>query len=314
MTAKITIIVLNWNNAPDTLECLKSLEHLRYPADIVVVDNRSTDDSVSLIRQRFPGMMLLETRQNLGYAGGNNCGIRYSLDHDAEYVCVLNNDVQVDPDFLAPLVNALEQDEQVGIVTPLVAAMDEPDRVWALGQAIDWRTGSVTRVHAGEGVSSWQAHAPVEEDIASGTAMLVKREVLERVGLMDEAFYLYYEETDWCLRMRKAGYKILAVPASIVWHAVSRTLGPSSPVIDYYMLRNHLRFIGRHWSGAARLRILASTLLENLRVIAAYTAKPYGGKRLPHRNARLLALRDALLGRWGKMGADVATVCYPGKP
>jgi GT2 family glycosyltransferase len=109
--------------------------------------------------------------------------------------------------------------------------------------------------------------------------------------------------------VKKAGYKILAVPASLVWHAVSGTLGQSSPVVDYYMLRNHLRLIVRHWTGFARWRILSVTILEDLRVIATYTVKPWGGKRLPHRNARVLALRDAMQGRWGKMGQDVVAVC-----
>jgi GT2 family glycosyltransferase len=113
--------------------------------------------------------------------------------------------------------------------------------------------------------------------------------------------------------VRQAGYKIMAVPASIVWHAVSSTLGKASPAIDYYMLRNHLRLVARHWSGAARLRILVSTLSEELHDILAYSVKPWGGKRLPHRNARLLALRDALLGRWGKMGPDVVAACTPNR-
>jgi GT2 family glycosyltransferase len=305
------ILVLNWNNAPDTLECLKSLEHLNCPADVVVVDNGSTDDSVVLIQQQFPNRALLETRENLGYAGGNNFGIQYALDHGAKYVCILNNDVIVDPDCFAPLAIALEQDAQVGVVTPLVAEMNEPDKVWALGQEVNWQTSLVTRIHAGESAPMLRSHPPIEVDAASGTVMMIKREVFEHVGLLDESFYLYHEETDWCLRARQAGYKILAVPASLAWHAVSGTLGQTSPVVDYYMLRNHLRLIARHWTGTARLRILASTVLENLRIIAAYTAKPWGGKRLPHRNARVLALRDALLGRWGKMGTDVVAVCYP---
>jgi GT2 family glycosyltransferase len=144
--------------------------------------------------------------------------------------------------------------------------------------------------------------------------MLVRREVFERVGLLDEAFYLYFEEADWCLRVRRSGYRILAVPSSLAWHRVSATLGPTSPVIDYYMLRNHLRFIACHWSGMARLLFLGRTIGRNLLTIAAYTLKPQQGQRLSHRNARLLALRDAALGRWGRMGLDVEAVCQSASP
>lgn len=141
--------------------------------------------------------------------------------------------------------------------------------------------------------------------------MLVKREVFQRVGLLDESYFLYFEETDWCLNVRKAGYRILAVPGSVVWHKVSAALGATSPVIDYYMLRNHLQLVNRHWSGVNRHYLLLRTVLRNLATVAAYTANSRQGERTPHRNARLFALRDAALGRTGKMGPDVAEACSP---
>ncbi len=310
----VALIILNWNNAPDTLACLDSVSRLDYPNyHVLAVDNGSTDDSVACIRAAYPGIELLETGENLGYAGGNNVGIRHALVREAEYLCILNNDVVVAPDFLPPLLSALRDGPQVGVATPLVAEMREPERVWALGSQVDWRTGTVRRLHAGGSVQALRQSAPFAVDAAAGAAMLVRNDVFQRVGFMDESFYLYYEETDWCLRVQRAGYRIVAVPASVVWHKVSATLGDTSPVIDYYMLRNQLRFISRHWRGGSRLRILGQTILRQLLAVAAYTVKPHGGRRLPHRTARLLALRDALLGRWGKMGADVAKICYPSR-
>jgi GT2 family glycosyltransferase len=303
---------LNWNNAPDTIGCLESVSRLNYHNyHVLVVDNGSTDGTVQAIRHRFPSVSMLENGANLGYAGGNNAGIRQALAQGAEYVCILNNDVTVAPDFLSRLLDALEEDDAAGVATPLVAEMANPDRVWALGVMVDARTGTGTRLHVGERLQNREVDQPAEVDVASGAAMLVKRQVFERVGLLDEAFYLYYEETDWCFQVRRAGYRILAVPTSVVWHKVSATLGQTSPVIDYYMLRNHLRLISRHWSGVSQLWLMTRTILRNLITIAAYTAKPHSGKRLPHRNARLLALRDAALGRWGTMGPDVEAVCYP---
>lgn len=313
MTSEVSIIVLNWNNAPDTIACLRSLQRLHGSPrhHVIVVDNGSNDGSAQTIRQTLPDVLLLETGRNLGYAGGNNYGIRYALAQGAGYFCILNNDVTVAPDFLTPMLAAFQTYEGVGITTPLIAEMAKPDQTWELGTALNRQTGIVSRLHGGEPVSALQTLAPFAVDIASGAAMLARREVFERVGLLDEGFFLYYEETDWCLAVQRAGYKILAVPSAMVWHKVSATVGQTSPLTDYYMLRNHLRLISRHWSGPARWRLLASTTLRNLLTIAAYTAKPHGGRRLPHRNARVLALRDAALQRWGQMGADVAAICFP---
>jgi len=262
---------------------------------------------VARIRADFPDAPILEVGANLGYAGGNNAGIRQALAAGAEAVCILNNDVTVEPGFLPPLLAALASGPDVGIVTPLVAeGSGDGGQVWALGSAVNWRIAEVNRLHVGEAVAAWRQRGPFEIEIASGAAMLVKREVFERVGFMDEDFFLYFEEVDWCLTVRRAGYRILAVPASVVRHKVSAALGTSSPLIDYYMLRNHLRFIGRHWHGPRRGWLQARVVLRNLLTVAAYTAKPHGGQRTSNRDARLRALRDAMLGRWGKVGPDVA--------
>lgn len=312
MQPSVAIVVLNWNNARDTVSCLDSLARLDYPNPwIIVVDNGSTDDSVARIRARFPAVTIIETGANLGYAGGNNVGIRHALAAGAEAVCILNNDVIVEPGFLDPLLAALQSGPDVGIVTPLVAeGTGDGGRVWALGSTVNRRTAEVTRQYAGEPVDAWRWCEPFAVEIASGAAMLVRREVFKRVGLMDEDFFLYFEEVDWCLKVRQAGYRILAVPASVVWHKVSATLGTTSPVIDYYMLRNHLRLIGRHWRGPQRIALLARIVLRNLLTIAAYTAKPHGGRRIPNRDARLLALRDATLGRWGAMKPNAGNAIH----
>jgi GT2 family glycosyltransferase len=317
MMPQLAIVVLAWNQRDLTLECLASLAALDHPAgqlQIVVVDNGSTDGTARAVREAYPAVTVLETGENLGYAGGNNVGIRYALDRGADLVCILNNDVTVAPGFCAPLLSVLRRGGGAGVVTPLIADMAQPERVWALGSMVDQRRGLVRRLHVDEPVSALRTAEPFEVDVASGAAMLVRREVFERVGLLDEAFYLYFEETDWCLRVRRSGYQILAVPSSVVWHKVSATLGQTSPVIDYYMLRNHLHLVVRHWFGMARLQLLGRTIARNLLTIAAYTLKPQHGQRLPHRNARLLALRDAALGRWGKMGPDVAAVCHSVSP
>jgi hypothetical protein len=277
---------------------------------VAVVDNGSSDDPTETIRDLYPRVRVIRNASNLGYAGGNNVGIRYALAQGADYICILNNDVTVEKGFVLALLSVLQSNSKIGVVTPLIASMEQPEQVWALGSAVNRKSGVVNRLHVGENVSEWGKRTPFAVDSASGAAMLIKREVLENVGLMDEDFFLYFEETDWCLQVRKAGYRIIAVPSSVVYHKVSATLGASSPVIDYYMLRNHLRFVARHWSVLIRWHLQGGIVLRNLATIAAYTAKPHDGSRIPNRNARLFALCDALLGRWGKMGADVEKACY----
>lgn len=302
MNPTVAIVVLNWNNARDSIACFDSLAQLNYPNPwIIAVDNGSSDNSVAEIQAAHPDITLLETGTNLGYAGGNNVGIRHALTSGVEAVCILNNDVAVAPDFLHPLLDALYSQANVGIATPLVAEhATEGELVWALGAKVNWSTAAITRQHAGLSVDLWRRCVPFEVDIASGAAMLVKSDVFKRVGLMDESFFLYFEEVDWSLKVRQLGYRILAVPSSVVWHKVSATLGTSSPIIDYYMLRNHLLLISRHWSGANRCYLCSRVAMRNLITVAAYTVKSQGGRRIPHRNARLLALRDAVLGNWGK--------------
>jgi GT2 family glycosyltransferase len=308
----VAIIILNWNNAADSLACLDPVSRLAYDNyEVILVDNGSADGTVRAVREHYPAVTVLENPENLGFAGGNNVGIRYALARGSDLICILNNDVIVTPDFLRPLAAVCQDQAQVGAVTPLLADMANPERVWALGAALDWRTATTTRLHAGEAIQTHLTRGPFEVGIAPGAALLFKREVIARVGLLDEKFFLYYEETDWCLRLRRAGYRILAVPASLVWHKVSATLGQTSPLVGYYMARNQLRFIGRNRSGLARLRLLGRAVLNNARTIAAFTLKSHGGQRLPQRNARLLALRDAALGRWGQLGPDVAGICGP---
>lgn len=313
----VAIVVLTWNQRDLTLACLNPLAQISHSDDkpcIIVVDNGSTDDTATAVRRYFPEVVVLETGTNLGYAGGNNAGIRHALALGADVVCILNNDVIVEPDFLKPLLAALSSEPNAGIVTPLIAEQTaNSGRVWALGSTVDWYTAAVSRQYAGEPVDTLRRNPPFDVEIASGATMLIKREVFEQVGLMDEDFFLYFEEVDWCLRVRQGGYRILAVPASVVWHKISATLGTTSPVIDYYMLRNHLRLIGRHWQGRTRVYLQMRIVFLNMLTIAAYTAKPHGGRRIPNRNARLMALRDAMLGRWGKMGPDVARICYPNR-
>lgn len=303
----VYVVVLNWNQCALTLACLESLLAVDFPQDllnVLLVDNASTDGTPEQVRERFPAVAVVQNQHNLGYAGGNNVGIRIALEKGAQFVCLLNNDVTVTPGFLLPLLIELQQHGDVGAVTPLVMEQSGSEPVGVLGSLVDRRTAEVHHVRGAEAATAASSGQPATVDAVHGAAMLARRDAFERAGLLDEAYYLYYEETDWCLRVQEAGYRIVAVPASVVWHRGSATLGSTSLALEYYMNRNQLRFIARHWSGMRGLLILGCAVLRQALTIAAYSVKPHGGQRVPCRNARLRALRDAILGRWGPMGSD----------
>lgn len=294
----VAIIVLNWNNADDTLACLRSVTALDYPAEcltVIVVDNGSTDDSVARICASFPQVMLLETGANLGYAGGNNVGVRYALEHDVEAVLILNNDIIVAPDFLQPLVDAALLSPELAIVTSAVCDMAHRDVVWALGANIDWRDGSPVRLHCGESYETWRGMPPYQVGYAAGSAMLAPRRVWEVAGLIDESYFLYYEDTDWCMGAQRAGFRVLAVPNSVVWHDVNAQQGRGSAAVTYYMTRNSLWFLRRNLPpGQQRMAMLRVVLRAGWHVLGDIK-----NGQAARAMARLQGLRDYALGRIG---------------
>ena len=297
-----------------TLDCLESLRGLDHPPDrlnTIVVDNGSTDGTSEDIRAHYPSVTVLKNRENLGFAEGNNVGIRHALGDAPDYVMLLNNDTILDPSMLTELLAVVESDPTVGAVGPKMLYSEQPDVIWCAGSSIDWPTGDAVRLQA-EQRDTGADEGPREVEFITACAICLRREVIEEIGLLDRRFFIYYEEADWCLRARAAGWRILYVPAARLWHKVSAAMGTTSPATEYYMARNVLLFLAKHRRGVARLYSLILAVASHLRITAAYTAKPHGGQRIPNRDARLMALHDAVLGHWGKMGTDVAALCYPG--
>lgn len=310
----VIVIVLNWNNALDTIECLRSLRNDAYPnKKIVVVDNGSTDDSAPRIRAAYPDIELIETGENLGYAEGNNVGIRHALGRQPDYFLVLNNDTELATDFLSQLVAEAESDPSIGVVGPKMYFFDPLDMVFAAGSLVKWNEGSVEQ----RGI--WQRESqvgplcsqrPEDVDFIIGCGVLFRSEMLTRIGLYDSRYFLNYEDVDICIRARRAGYRVRYTPRAVLYHKVSATLGLASARNTYYMTRNALLFFSVHLRGWRRWRTLARIVIRNLGHIAVWTLKPqYRQIARAKRDANLLALRDALLGRFGPMGPDVEAVC-----
>jgi GT2 family glycosyltransferase len=246
----VYIIVLSWNGKADTLECLESIQNLAYPnAKILVVDNASEDGTAETVRSLFPWVELICNDSNLRFAGGNNVGIRYSLKRAADYVLLLNNDTVVDRDFLTQLVQKAEEQKQIGIVGPKVYYFGESKRIWFAGGRIEWWKGWISHIGIRE-ADECQYDIVKSVDYITGCCMLVKREVIRAVGTLDEKFHLYGEDVDWCIRARQAGFKVVYVPSSHIWHKVSTSSGGQlSWFKNWNKLKSRLRLMSlyAHW-------------------------------------------------------------------
>ncbi|MFN8062091.1 MAG: glycosyltransferase family 2 protein [Vicinamibacterales bacterium] len=292
----VACVVLNSSRRDDTLECLRSLVGGTYgDVSIEVLDCQSTDGSVEAIREAFPQVSVVELAENLGYAGNNNVGIRRAVARGADWVFVLNEDTVLAPDCLETLV-AAAGDPSVGIVGPMVYHHDEPGVIQSAGGLLDARWAES---HRGQNEDDRGQYADVTAvDWISGCAILVRREVVEAVGVIDERFFIYWEETEWCIRARKAGWTILHVPAARIWHkGVQRDYRPK-PSVTYYSTRNRLLALSTHRAPFAA-RALAWTQI--LRTLASWSVRPKWRHKREHRHAMWRGVVDFLSGRAGRM-------------
>ena len=257
---EVSIIILNWNGLEDTIECLESLKKITYTNyEVIVVDNGSQGDDTSVLQEKFGDYIhLIRNDKNYGYTGGNNIGIRYALkDSSPDYFLILNNDTVVDPDFLGQMIKVAESDASIGIVGPKVYYYDFPSRIQSAGARINMKTSQNSLIGIGQ-VDTGQYDLQQEVDYVSGCCLLTKKELIQKVGLFDESYFCYWDETDYCARAREAGYKIVYAPHAKIWHKKSVILKPwyktlhrgeqadALPYSLYFMTRNNFKFMKKH--------------------------------------------------------------------
>ncbi len=259
----VWIVVLNWNGLADTLACLESLRRLHYSnRRILVVDNASTDGSVAALRHTAVSreLELIESDKNLGYAGGNNLGIRYALEHGADFVLVLNNDATVDPALLDELIAAAARYPDAGCFGPWIYYMNDPDRLWFTRSEWDPSVSAFSAPDKGC-LASEVSREAARSDYVCGAALFFRAGVARRIGLFDERFFLVYEDSDWCFRARRAGFECVAVPSARVWHKVGTSFtSEASPLRTYFSTRNKLLWAEKNLSRGAWWRILRGAL------------------------------------------------------
>lgn len=240
---RVAVVVLNWNGWKDTLSCLESLKRLDYPDfHLIVVDNASSDDSVARIRLAMPDVELLQTGANLGFGGGCNAGIRHALGKqgkgaDYDYVWLVNSDAVADRGALSALVRLADENVALGSVGSVVYERDQPGKVQLWG-------GARVNLWTGRSRHLLVSGSP---DFISGASLLLRRTALEDVGLFDQqAFFMYWEDTDIHFRLRKAGWQLAVAGDSTLWHKQSASLGKKSPLLDEYFVRSGVRFLKKH--------------------------------------------------------------------
>ena len=311
--SKVSIIVLNWNNWMDTIECLESLFRIDYASyDVIVVDNGSTNESVKKIREYCEGkiavnskffkyepnskpievieytkeeaekvkevplssnrrLILIKNDKNYGFAGGNNVGIRFALRTlRPDYILLLNNDTVVDRDFLKELVKVMESDKEIGIAGPKIYYYEykgRSDVISFTGEDIIPEKGLGKRYGCGE-IDCGQWDKQMEVDRLEGSCMLIRREVFEKIGLLDEEYFLYWEETDFCIRTKKAGFKNVYCPKARIWHKIGGSWQDEAPI--YYFTRNTFLFIAKNFPEKYRNFLLYFTLYRFWRTAAYY--------------------------------------------
>ncbi len=243
----VYIIVLTWNGKNDTLECLESLSKINYfNHKILVVDNASNDGTKEAVKSKYPDVEYIYNLKNLRYAGGNNIGIDYALNNHADYILLLNNDTIVEPNFLKHLINTAESNPINGIIGPKIFYYAQKNLIWYAGGKIEWWKGWI--YHRGiRELDNEKYSFKIETDFVTGCCILIKRNVIEKIGKLNENYYMYGEDVDFCIRASRAGFKIWFEPEAKVWHKISvSTGGHFSWFKNYNKLKSQLKIFSRY--------------------------------------------------------------------
>lgn len=303
----VHIVLINWNSVADTLECLDSLMKQDYPSSrIIVVDNASRDDEASVIEHAHPSVTVLRQQANLGFCGGNNVGIKHALAAGADYVLVLNNDTIVPPSMISRLVRVSQEIPNVGAVSPLILCYPETDLVWYAGSF--WEAETATFRHPLQYRSIEELRcgdSPFMSQYACGCGLLVSANVLREVGLMDERYFAYYDEADWCCRMKNAGLMSYVVPTATLYHKVSKAT--STALVTYFTARNRLLWMKENLSWRERVRshpYLFKEVLWNILNIFGFPFKRKYKSAIESR-VMLMAIRDFWRRSFGAPSAKI---------
>ncbi|MBF8263541.1 MAG: Glycosyltransferase family 2 protein [Parachlamydiales bacterium] len=262
---KVLILILNWNGKSDTLECLASLSAAS-PKPLfstLIVDNGSTDDSVASIRAAFPDVPIIETNKNLGFAGGNNVGIRWALGKSFDWILLLNNDTIVDPHLIDGFMEAAKKNPSAKILGAKIYRYHDRERIDHLGGLWDPLTAEFTSI-ASDKIDDGSFEEMQKVGYVCGCALFMHRSVPETIGLLEEKFFLLWEESDFCARAARAGFEIWTAPKAKLWHKVSASFTGGKAHTHYFWWRNRLLWIERNCDQLEKRQIYRNTIIPEI--------------------------------------------------
>jgi len=243
----VSIITVNYNQAVVTCEFLESIQKITYSNyEVIVIDNASPTEDPSSIKENYSFIKFIKSEVNLGFAGGNNLGVKEAK---GEYLLFINNDTEVEPDFLQPMIEKFQEDDNIGMMSPKIRFHHTPDTIQYAGYTPMNPYTMRQHLIGYRKVDKGQFDKPGFTYSIHGAAMMVPRKVIQEVGMMTEVYFLYYEEHDWCARIKKAGYKVFYQPKSLVFHKESISTGKESPLKTYYISRNRVVYTRRNSKG-----------------------------------------------------------------
>ncbi|MFL0249129.1 glycosyltransferase family 2 protein [Clostridium neuense] len=257
----VYIIIVNYNGYKDTIDCVNSLRKIKYDNyKIVIIDNDSTNDSVKKLKFYLEDCTILSMKSNLGFAGGNNFGINYALKNNAEFVLLLNNDTIVKDDFLNNMILTFIKETNAGIVGCKIMYHKEKNRIWYGGGKIDWF--KFIGIHFGmKEFDNGQCDFEKEIDFMTGCCMLIKKDVFKKVGMLPEEYFMYFEDLDFCVRVKDFGYKILYNPKSVIYHKVGLSSGGEESQFSVeWGTRNRIVFMNKYKKKVKNCRFISSQI------------------------------------------------------
>jgi len=238
--SKIAIIIVNWKQYQLTKLCLYSLQKIKYDNyQIILIDNESNPKELKKIKNQFDKIITFPNQKNLGFTGANNVGIEYAIKNDFEYVMLINNDTEVEKNFINPLIEVLEKNQNFGAAQPLILNYYNRNKVWSAGGFLNKFFGYTYVIKSPEGIKK-------NIDWITGCCFFLRTDVIKKIGLLDEKFFAYYEDVDWSIRIKNAGYDLAFVKSSVVYHHGSKSSknesneGTLSPFVHYLNIRNHI--------------------------------------------------------------------------
>jgi GT2 family glycosyltransferase len=305
----VHIITLNWNGLADTLECLSSIENCTYPSvKAIVVDNGSRDHQAEAIERAFPAATVLKEPKNLGFSGGCNVGIKHALENGADFVMLLNNDALMPPDLIEKLLAGFDELDRAGAVSPIILEHPAIEKIWFSRARWDVAEAQFYLSQPDDKYEDFIGKAPYLSDFACGCCLFAEAEMFRTVGLFDERYFAFYDEAEWCSRLRKKGFDSYVIPSAFIYHKVSRST--PSLVSTYLLARNRLLWMRENLPAREKLKAapyLTKELFWHLSNLYGLT-KTYYTKQ--HSRAFVMGVKDFLFGNYFKWNEPAEKILF----